>query len=138
MASGVFDIIHAGHIAYLEQARSAGDELYVVVASDATVRKNKHEPITPGTMRVRIVDSLKPVTKAVMGNEGDMFGILEEIRPDIIMLGFDQHFSESKLSEELKERGFATKVTRAEQCSEDLTGTRRIISRIIDEYGGPK
>ena len=47
MASGVFDIIHTGHLSYLEQAKAKGDELVVVVACDETVRKNKHEPVTP-------------------------------------------------------------------------------------------
>ena len=58
MASGVFDIIHTGHISYLEQAKAAGDELVVVVACDSTVRKRKHEPITPETMRCRIVSAV--------------------------------------------------------------------------------
>lgn len=138
MASGVFDIIHTGHISYLEQAKAMGDELYVVVASDATVRRKKHEPITPGTMRVRIVDSLKPVDKAVLGHDGDMFSILSEIEPDIIALGYDQEFDESKLSEQLMERGFDIAVRRATECGEDLTGTRRIVSRILEEYGGQR
>ena len=78
MASGVFDILHTGHISYLEQAKALGDELYVVVASDNTVRKNKHEPITPERMRVRIVSALKPVDVAMIGNDsGDMFAILD-------------------------------------------------------------
>ena len=55
MASGVFDIIHTGHISYLEQAKSVGDRLIVVVACDDTVRKRKHEPITPENMRLRIL-----------------------------------------------------------------------------------
>ena len=46
MAVGVFDLLHAGHLHYVEQAKSLGDELVVVVAHDDTVRKQKHEPIT--------------------------------------------------------------------------------------------
>ena len=125
MASGVFDILHTGHISYLEQAKALGDELYVVVASDNTVRKNKHEPITPERMRVRIVSALKPVDVAMIGNDsGDMFAILDEIRPDVIVLGFDQKFDENTLSEELKKRGFDIAVKRADQSGEDLEATR--------------
>lgn len=138
MASGVFDIIHTGHISYLEQARAMGDELYVVVASDATVRRRKHEPITPGNMRLKIVSSLKPVTAAILGKDGDMFTILEEIDPDIIVLGFDQDFDDDVLMKELSGRGFDIKVRRATQCTEDLTGTRRIVNRILEEYGGSR
>ena len=131
MASGVFDILHTGHISYLEQAKALGDELYVVVASDNTVRKNKHEPITPERMRVRIVSALKPVDVAMIGNDsGDMFAILDEIRPDIIVLGFDQKFDENNLSEELKKRGFNIAVKRADQSGEDLEATRAIIKKI--------
>ena len=131
MASGVFDILHTGHISYLEQARALGDELYVVVASDNTVRKNKHEPITPERMRVRIVSALKPVDVVMIGNDsGDMFAILDEIRPDVIVLGFDQKFDENILSEELKKRGFDIAVKRADQSGEDLEATRAIIKKI--------
>lgn len=131
MASGVFDILHTGHISYLEQAKALGDELYVVVASDNTVRKNKHEPITPERMRVRIVSALKPVDVAMIGNDsGDMFAILDEIRPDVIVLGFDQKFDKNVLSEELKKRGFDIAVRRADQSGEDLEATRAIIKKI--------
>ena len=131
MASGVFDILHTGHISYLEQAKALGDELYVVVASDNTVRKNKHEPITPERMRVRIVSALKPVDVAMIGNDsGDMFAILDEVRPDVIALGFDQKFDENTLSEELKKRGFDIAVKRADQSGEDLEATRAIIKKI--------
>ena len=46
MAVGVFDLLHAGHLHYLEQAKSLGDHLTVVVAHDDTVRLRKHEPVT--------------------------------------------------------------------------------------------
>ena len=46
MAVGVFDLLHAGHLHYVEQAKTLGDELVVVVAHDETVRKQKHEPVT--------------------------------------------------------------------------------------------
>ncbi len=131
MASGVFDIIHTGHVSYLEQAKALGDELIVVVASDETVRRRKHEPITPEAMRLRIVQSLKPVDEAMLGlSGGDMYSILGKIDPDILVLGFDQDFDEAKLSGELAKRGFDIKVTRARECAEDLNATRRIIAKI--------
>ena len=136
MASGVFDILHTGHISYLEQAKAAGDELVVVVACDSTVRKRKHEPVTPEAMRLRIVQSLKPVDRAVLGKDtGDFFETLGDIRPDIIMLGFDQSFDEAELSAQLRERGFDTKVMRATECSDDLNGTRKIIRKILEMQG---
>ena len=131
MASGVFDILHTGHISYLEQAKAMGDELYVVVASDDTVRKRKHEPITPEQMRVKIVSSLRVVDKAILGNSGgDMYSILETVRPDVIVLGFDQTFDEKELESDLRSKGYDIKVRRANRSGEDLEATRKIISKI--------
>ncbi len=133
MASGVFDIIHPGHISYLEQARSYGDELVVVIANDDTVRRSKHEPVTPEDMRVRIVGALKPVDKAVVGGRGDILDTVRYIRPDVIVLGYDQKFSEDDLRAKLAEAGMGgIRVVRATECAEDLNATRRIIARIRD------
>ena len=131
MASGVFDIIHTGHISYLEQAKSFGDELIVVVACDNTVRRRKHEPITPESMRVRIVNALKPVDLAIIGRDGDMFDTVAEIRPDVIVLGYDQAFDAERLRHDLADRGMGDiRVERAAECADDLNATRRIIDRI--------
>jgi len=136
MASGVFDIIHTGHISYLEQAKAMGDELIVVVACDDTVRKSKHEPITPEKMRVRIVDSLKPVDRAILGKEGDIFSVVREISPHIIVLGFDQTFKENDMKKRLEDHGLGhIKVARATEYGEDLTATRRIIKKIRELEG---
>ena len=132
MATGVFDILHAGHLHYLEEAKSLGDELYVVVATDATVRKRKHEPITPERMRVEMVQALKPVNMAILGTEGDMFDTVRLIGPDIIALGYDQEFEEVRLVEELGKRGLKAKVVRLSKHEDDLNGTRKIIQKVID------
>lgn len=130
MASGVFDILHTGHISYLEQAKSMGDELYVVVACDETVKKRKHEPITPENMRLKIVSSLKFVDHAVIGSNGDFYAVLDEIKPDIIVLGFDQTFDEKNLQRDLKERGYSIGIKRASKSADDLEATRSIIRKI--------
>ncbi len=131
MASGVFDLIHPGHISYLNQAKALGDHLTVVVACDATVRKNKHEPVTPEAMRAKIVGSLKPVDEAIVGSEGDFLDTISKVRPDIIVLGFDQNFDEDDLKRRLEERGFGNiKVTRVAECADDLNATRRIVAKI--------
>jgi len=133
MATGVFDILHLGHIRYLEEAKGLGDELIVVVAHDETVKKRKHTPIMPQEMRRKIVESLKCVDKAVNGKEGDMLDIVKEIRPDVIALGYDQRFDEKKLGEQLKKEGLDIKIVRCSHYTEDdLNGTRRIIRKIAD------
>lgn len=134
MATGVFDILHPGHLHYLEEAGELGDELVVVVATDRTARERKHEPITPQEMRLKMIRSLRIVDKAVLGKEGDMYGIVKELEPDIIALGHDQAHDPENVRKELEDRGMNVKVIRLGQFDHDLNGTRKIIQKVIDWY----
>ena len=134
MAVGVFDLLHAGHLHYLEQAKSLGDHLTVVVAHDDTVRIRKHEPVTNHDLRRRMVEGLKPVDEAIVGNSPDVsiFDILPLVNPDVIALGYDQEHAEDSIKQKLIELGHQNiKVTRVEGLTDDLDGTRKIIARIL-------
>jgi FAD synthetase len=133
MATGTFDLLHMGHIYYLKEAKKLGDILAVVVATDATVRKLKHDPITPQEIRVSLIKELKIVDEAYLGHEQDMYTIVEEIKPDIIALGFDQIHDADTIKNELKKRKLNVKVVRLSkyQGESDLEGTRRIIQKVI-------
>ena len=144
MAVGVFDLLHAGHLHYLEQAKSLGTELVVVVAHDDTVRSQKHEPVTSQELRCRMVKGLKPVDEAIVGNSPGtpIFNILSVVRPNVIALGYDQKHSIDSIRIGLDEHGFSdVELTRVEGLSDDLDGTRKIIARILDLWpnseGGP-
>lgn len=135
LAVGVFDLLHAGHLHYLEQAKSLGDELVVIVAHDDTVRKRKHEPITLQDMRKRMVEGLKPVDVVYVGNPPgvSMFEILVDVKPNIIALGYDQEHAEEWIRNELDARNLShIDVRRVEGLEGDLDGTRKIVSKIID------
>jgi FAD synthetase len=135
MAVGVFDLLHAGHLHYLEQAKALGDHLTVVVAHDDTVRKRKHEPVTGQDLRRRMVEGLKPVDDSIIGNPPNVpiFDILPVVNPDIIALGYDQEHAVEKIKSQLLELGFESiEVTRVEGLSDDLDGTRKIIARILE------
>lgn len=135
MAVGVFDLLHAGHLHYLEQAKALGQHLTVVIAHDDTVRIRKHEPVTNHDLRRRMVEGLKPVDDAIIGNppEVPIFDILPVVKPDIIALGYDQEHAEESISRKLRELGYqGIEVVRVEGLSEDLDGTRKIIARILD------
>ncbi len=134
MASGVFDILHMGHVHYLTEARALGDELWVVVACDDTVRKLKHDPITPEKMRAELVGSLKPVAHAIIGKSGGRYEVVKQIAPDIIALGHDQPPDDDILQKELEENGIVAKVVRIGQLHDDLNGTRKILRKVIDWY----
>ncbi|MDB4602289.1 FAD synthase [Euryarchaeota archaeon] len=144
MAVGVFDLLHAGHLHYVEQAKSLGDELIVVVAHDDTVRKQKHEPVTNQELRRRMVEGLKPVDRAIVGNPPSepIFDILNTVKPDIIALGYDQKHSRDSIKSGLDNNGWSqVEVIRVEGLADDLDGTRKIIARILSlwsgETGGP-
>jgi len=133
MATGVFDLLHPGHVSFLREARRLGDELVVVVARDSTAKRFKHIPITPESNRLEMVSALKPVDRAVLGNEGDIYEILGDLRPDVIALGFDQVHNEDRILEECKKRGLArTRVVRLPKFEGDLDGTRKIVQRVAD------
>ena len=136
MATGTFDLLHLGHIYYLKEAKKLGDKLAVVVATDITVRRLKHEPVNPEEIRLDLIKQLKIVDEAYLGHEDDMYEIVEEIKPDIIALGFDQLHDEKKIESELKKRKIKAKIVRLKQYNggSDLEGTRKIISKIISAY----
>ncbi len=132
MATGVFDLLHIGHLHYLKEAKKLGDELVVVIATDETVRKRKHNPIMPQEMRRELVEALKPVDRAVIGYTDDFLRIVEEIKPDIIALGYDQDAGD--LEKKLEERGISARVVRCTRYSDyDLNGTRKIIKKIEEK-----
>jgi len=134
MAVGVFDLLHAGHLHYLEQARALGDHLTVIIAHDETVRMRKHEPVTSQDLRRRMVAGLKPVDHAMVGNPPTvpMYDILPIVEPDIIAIGYDQEHAESAIRAGLEERGFNNiQLIRVEGLTEDLDGTRKIIDKIL-------
>lgn len=134
MATGVFDILHVGHIHFLKEARKLGDELVVVIASDATVRKRKHNPIMPQDMRAEIVGSLKMVDRVFIGGVDDPYRIVEEIKPDVIALGYDQEHDEAVIEQELARRGLSVRVVRLGRYDGDLNGTRKIIRRVLAHW----
>jgi len=132
VATGTFDIIHPGHVRFLEEAKKLGDELVVIVAREKNVR-HKPKPIIPEEQRVRVVSALKPVDKAILGDESDMFKPIIELKPDVIVLGYDQHFDEKRLEEELRKRGLNTKVLRIKVKENGaFCSSTKIIKRIVD------
>ena len=136
MATGTFDILHMGHIYFLKEAKKLGDKLYVIVACDSTVRKLKHEPVTPEKMRLEIIKELKIVDEAFLGHKDDMYEVVKEIKPDIIALGYDQIYNAEDIEHELKKRNLKVQVVRLPKYNgmDDLNGTRKIISKIISAY----
>ena len=95
LATGVFDLLHIGHLRFLEESKKTGgphSKLVVVVARDKTVRRRKGKgPIVPEDQRRELVAALRVVDRAILGREEiDLLGILKEVKPDIVCVGYDQ------------------------------------------------
>jgi rfaE bifunctional protein nucleotidyltransferase chain/domain len=90
-ANGVFDLLHAGHVRYLQAARNEGDVLVVGVNSDASTRKLKGEsrPILTERARAALVAALEAVSYVVVFDEADVNALLREFQPDVHAKGTD-------------------------------------------------
>ncbi|HIP43703.1 MAG TPA: D-glycero-beta-D-manno-heptose 1-phosphate adenylyltransferase [Aquifex aeolicus] len=89
--NGCFDVIHAGHVDYLEKAKKLGDILVVGLNSDYSVRRIKGEkrPIIPQEMRAKVLSSLKPVDYIVIFEEDTPAKLIDAIKPDVLVKGGD-------------------------------------------------
>jgi FAD synthetase len=138
VAQGTFDILHPGHVHYLEDAASMGEELHVIVARADNVT-HKPSPILPGHQRVEMVEALDPVDHARLGHPEDIFVPIEDIEPAVIALGHDQHHDDDAIREALAERGIDCEVVRASardpREDRELLSTGDIVDRILDERG---
>ena len=136
IAQGTFDILHPGHLHYLEEAAAMGDELYVIIARRENVT-HKEKPILDDRQRRDMVDALAPVDSAILGDEADIFVPIEQIDPDLIVLGHDQHHDEASIEAALAERGIDCAVERASgrepQYENELFSTGQIIERICEK-----
>ncbi len=137
LATGTFELLHPGHLLFLEEAKKLGDELIVIVARDSTVKKRKRVPIIPETQRVQMVAALKMVDQALLGSERDIYEPLYRIRPDIVAIGYDQDFNEEQLEHELRARGFQAKVIRIKaRNSHACCKAEEIIRQIVKSVEG--
>lgn len=89
--NGCFDILHRGHVAYLEFARAQGDALVVGLNGDASVRRNKGDlrPINAEEDRARVLRALRSVDYVVVFDEDEPRSLIEAILPDVLVKGQD-------------------------------------------------
>jgi D-beta-D-heptose 7-phosphate kinase/D-beta-D-heptose 1-phosphate adenosyltransferase len=89
--NGVFDLLHPGHVRYLQAARAKGDVLIVAINSDRSVRaiKGPTRPITPEAERAEVLDALACVDAVVVFDEETPAEIIRAIQPDILVKGAD-------------------------------------------------
>ena len=115
LATGVFDLLHSGHVRFLQASKRRGGpgaKLIVVVARDRTVLSRKGRmPILPEDQRRELVGSLRVVDKAILGHTHlDLLGVLREVRPDIISVGYDQKQIKASVEKLLREQGLSVRI----------------------------
>ena len=91
LANGVFDLLHVGHVRYLEGARQLADVLVVAVNSDASTRANKGEgrPVIPEDERAEMVAALGCVDHVVIFDQRTVVEVIRALRPDVHVKGTD-------------------------------------------------
>jgi FAD synthetase len=139
LASGVFDLLHLGHVKFLEGAKKAGGEnaeLVVIIARDSTVEKTKgKKPIMSEDQRRALVESLKVVDRTVLGYESlDIGEVIENIKPDVIALGYDQDDMEKQVRNYVDSCKANVEIVRIGKFAENtLDSSSKIKQKIIDK-----
>lgn len=140
LASGVFDLIHYGHIRFLEEARrlgGRGSKLVVIIATDETVRRLKgRKPIIPEDQRRAVVEAMRVVDEALLGYEdADFAAVIDKVKPDVIALGYDQDDVERQTHDAMMKKGLRVRVVKLGRFgSEELNSSSKIKRRIVEDY----
>jgi len=111
--NGCFDLLHLGHVRYLEAARSLGDALIVGVNTDASVQRLQKEParpINPETDRAALVAALACVDRVVLFGEDTPLELITALQPDILVKGGDYRLEEIVGRDVVRARGGEVKV----------------------------
>jgi FAD synthetase len=136
LASGVFDLLHLGHVRFLEDAKKAGGskaKLVVIIARDSTVERIKgKKPIMSEEQRRSLVESLKVVDEAMLGYEGlDIGEVVAKIKPDVIALGYDQAEMENDVKTYLAKHKAPIKIVRIDKFGENTLDSSSKIKQKI-------
>jgi len=138
LAAGVFDLLHYGHIRYLEEAKKLGGpgaKLTVIVARDETVRRMKgQDPVIPEDQRRAIVEALKVVDEALLGFEDlDLDRVIQQVRPDIVAVGHDQEAIRNQVEKIKRARELSLEIIQVGRFGEeDLNSSSMIKRRIVE------
>ena len=140
LASGTFDLLHLGHVRFLEEAKKSGGknaELIVIVARDSTVKARKgKKTIMPEDQRRALVESLKVVDEAILGWEDfSIDKVIEKIKPDVIAVGHDQDEIEREVMKAIKEKRINIEVAKIGRFGKrELDSSSKIVRKIIESF----
>jgi D-glycero-beta-D-manno-heptose 1-phosphate adenylyltransferase len=132
LANGVFDLLHVGHVRYLEAARKLGDVLFVGVNGDAAVARLKGagRPLMPASERVELLAALRSVDHVVVFEEDSADALLSAIRPHVHAKGTD--YTAASVPEAATARGLGAQVSIVGDPKDHAT--RDLIGVIVDRF----
>jgi len=127
MVFGTFDIVHCGHLHMFKEAREHGDKLITVVGRDANVEKIKGMlPVHNEKERLFLIQNIKLVDEAVMGDKVDVYKVIEKYRPDVIALGYDQKMYVDNLEKAITKFGLETRIVKLSPYQENQYKSSKI------------
>ncbi|QLE87513.1 bifunctional D-glycero-beta-D-manno-heptose-7-phosphate kinase/D-glycero-beta-D-manno-heptose 1-phosphate adenylyltransferase HldE [Shewanella sp. Scap07] len=129
MTNGCFDILHAGHVSYLQEAQAQGDRLIVAVNDDDSVRRLKGDgrPVNPVDRRMAVLAGLASVDWVIPFSEDTPQRVIARLLPDLLVKGGDYKIEEIAGGKEVIAAGGVVKVL----CFEDGISTTKIIENIM-------
>jgi FAD synthetase len=139
LTSGVFDLLHYGHIRLLEEAKKLGGpkaKLVVIIARDETVMRLKgRKPVLPEDQRRALVEALKVVDEALLGYQSlEMEMVIEKVKPDIIAVGYDQDDILNMAQKVVSEKGLDLKVVKIGRFGPPaLNSSSKIKRKIVED-----
>lgn len=136
LANGHFDLLHVGHVRYLEGAKALGGFLVVGVNDDASTARLKGEgrPILPATDRAELLAALEAVDRVVVFPGDDVSGLLERLRPDVHCKGTDYTEETVPEREIVRRLGGETRIVGDPKDH----ATRDLIATVVERFGQKK
>jgi len=134
--NGCFDLLHLGHVQYLERAKSKGDLLIVGINSDRSMQtlKGRGRPLVPQSERARVLAGLASVDYVTIFNDPTPFSLIRSLQPDVLVKGADWKKEDIVGSDVVKRRrGKVVTIPVVKGVS-----TTQIIKRIVERYAGSK
>jgi rfaE bifunctional protein nucleotidyltransferase chain/domain len=134
LANGVFDLLHVGHVRYLESARSLGDVLFVGINGDASVTRLKGagRPVMPAAERAELLAALRAVDYVVVFEDDTADALLHALRPDVHAKGTD--YTEASVPERATSDAVGART--AIVGDPKRHATRDLIATIVTRFGG--
>ncbi len=135
MIFGTFDVVHQGHLHFFQQAKKYGNFLITVVSRDVRAEEIKKKKLLhTETERKKFLDAIKYIDRTMLGDKYDVYKNIKKIKPDVIVLGYDQVKFTQDLKKKLQEFGLSTKIVRAKAYQSKNMKTHKIRKLLEEKF----